>query len=76
MAMRNFYIEADIEGRKTMLTGGPAAKDGGMTVDIRQREEGNSVLAFRIECREYAGKLTTKVYDSTGHYVAEFKTKR
>ena len=51
MAMRNFYMEADIEGRKTMLTGGPAAKDGGMTVDIRQREEGNSVLAFRIECR-------------------------
>ena len=29
MAVRNFYVEADIDGRQTMLGGGPRNKDGG-----------------------------------------------
>ena len=76
MAMRNFYMEADIDGRKTMLTGGPAAKDGEMNVTIRQRDEGNSVVAFRVRCMERDGELTTFVFDNEGNNVAEFKTKR
>lgn len=76
MAMRNFYIEADIEGRSSTLTGGPACKDGGMAVTIRQRDEGNSVVAFRINCTERDGELTTFVFDNEGNKVAEFKTKR
>ena len=28
MAMRNFWIDVDIDGRKTLLSGGPRTKDG------------------------------------------------
>lgn len=37
MSVRPFYISADIEGRKTMLTGGPRKSDGYMHVEITQR---------------------------------------
>lgn len=76
MAMRNFYMEADIDGRMNLVTGGPAAKDGEMTVTIRQRDEGNSVVAFRIRCMEREGMLKTVVFDNEGYPVAEFATKR
>ena len=76
MAMRNFYLTADIDGRKTLLTGGPAAKDGEMYVTIRQRDAGNSVVAFIIRCMERGGELTTFVFDNEGNKVADFKTKR
>ena len=39
MAVRNFYVEADIEGRETMLGGGPRNKEGGMTTNIYQRDD-------------------------------------
>lgn len=34
MAVRPFYINADIEGRQTYLEGGPRRKDGNMFIDI------------------------------------------
>lgn len=76
MAMRNFYMEADIDGRKSMLTGGPAAKDGEMTVTIRQRDKGNSVVAFKIYCIETDGELVTLVHDNKDNRVARFETQR
>lgn len=74
--MRNFYLTADIDGRETLLTGGPRAKTGEMTVEIRQRDEGCSVVAFRIVCTEFDGKLTTTVFDHGGVMVAQFTTDR
>lgn len=38
MAVRPFYIEADIEGRKTPLAGGTARKNGEHHISIHQRE--------------------------------------
>lgn len=34
MSVRNFWIDADIDGRQTMLGGGPRSSDGGMDVTI------------------------------------------
>ena len=48
--MRPFWLNANIEGRNTDLCGGPRRKDGIMNIDIRQRDNGNSVTAFKIEC--------------------------
>lgn len=62
MAVRNFWIDADIDGRKTMLSGGPRAKDGGMLVNIYQRDDGGIHRALRIECMECGdGTLKTVV---------------
>ena len=49
MAMANFWIECIIDGRKTRLRGGPRAKDGGFRMDVRMRDEGESISAYTIE---------------------------
>ena len=61
MAVRNFWIDADIDGRQTTLGGGPRSKDGGMDVTIYQRDEGGIKRAFTITCRAYGSKLITTV---------------
>ena len=40
MAVRNWWIEADIDGRRTNLAGGPRNKDGGFELRIYQRDKG------------------------------------
>lgn len=48
MAVRPFYLSADVEGRRTPLAGGPARRDGSMTVEITQRNAGEIETAFKI----------------------------
>ena len=47
--VRNFWIDADIDGRATRLAGGPVSKDGGIDVSIKMRSEGAVEEAMRIE---------------------------
>jgi hypothetical protein len=39
--VRNFWLEAEVDGRKSKLSSGPAKDDGGMfiTLFIREKEE-------------------------------------
>lgn len=77
MAVRNFYVEASIDGRRTTLAGGPASRTGGMVVHIHQRNDGSAELdAVRIKCYENNGNLITEVYNSEGRKVFEYGTKR
>jgi hypothetical protein len=48
MAVRNFWIETKVDGRKTTLTGGPQAKGGGFEQTIYIRQNGGSLPAMRI----------------------------
>ena len=48
MAVRNFWIDADIDGRKTSIGTGPRNKDGGFTLRIYQRDEGSITNAGYI----------------------------
>ena len=75
MAVRNFLVEADIDGYKTIIKGGPRNKNGCMDVTLYQRDEGAIKIAVRIFCREYDGQLKTKV-DVGGECVGEFVTER
>ena len=76
MAVRNFWVDANIDGRKTELQGGPASKEGGMKVVIKQRDEGGIVTAVKVYCYEEAGNLITAVYNNDCELVARFETKR
>ena len=76
MAVRNFWIDADIDGRATELSGGPRAKDGGMSVTLKQRKEGGIFTALKIECMEYDGNLLTRVYNKDGNLVCVCETER
>jgi len=59
--VRNFWIDANIEGRQTMLSGGPRRKDGGMSVYISQRKDGEIITPIQITCYEHNGILKTTV---------------
>lgn len=48
MAIRNFWLEARIDNRKTDLTGGPRGKDGGFTLNIYMRDKGKITRPFTI----------------------------
>ena len=48
MAVRPFWIEADIEGRQTPLQGGTKRKDGSQIINLYQRSDGSIINAFRI----------------------------
>ena len=78
MAVRPFYIEADIEGRKTNLAGGTARKKGEHRIDIYQRDEGAITRPFYIEqySTEENGEhlLVTDVYYQ-GKHIAKHTTK-
>lgn len=39
--VRNFWIEVEIDGQKSKFAGGPQSKDGGFSLTVRQRHEGN-----------------------------------
>ena len=76
MAVRNFWVDADIDGRETMLSGGPRAKDGGMSVIIKQRSKGDITTSLRILCTEHNGSLITQVYDVNHKLIFEKETER
>jgi len=64
MAVRNFWIKADIDGRKTKVEGGPRAKDGGFTLTIYIRSEGSVEKALTIDGLALSnGQLEVNVFD-------------
>ena len=48
MAVRPFYIDADIDGRKTPLAGGTKKKDGDHTISIYQRDNGAITTPYKV----------------------------
>lgn len=60
MAVRNFWVDVYIDGRKARLEGGPRGKDGGMLVTIYQRHNGSSMKALEVYCTEENGILVTQ----------------
>ena len=76
MAVRNFWVEANIDGRATTLAGGPASKEGGMNVTIKQRSGGNITTAARIRCYEENGYLFTEVYGPDGRLYGSVQSER
>ncbi len=65
--MRNFYGKAYVDGRKTDVTFGPAAKDGGFSLDIYMRSKGESVKVLTVEGVANADTLSLHVQDSGGN---------
>lgn len=79
MAVRPFYLEARVDGRKTDIGSGPKSKSGEMFVTVYQREEGSIRTAVRINCTNFTspeGKLMlrTCIFNNEGTRVAEYET--
>ena len=76
MAVRNFYVEANIDGRQNTLGGGPKSKEGEMSVRLYQRKEGEISEALMIDCEVHGDKLVTKIYDSNHNVIFTYETER
>lgn len=78
MAVRPFYVSSSIDGRMTMLEGGPAKRDGEMITYHRQRSDGGIVDTFIVKCKTTHGPnglmLTTTVIDADTQRVIAEKT--
>ena len=65
MAIRNFWIRSEIEGRKTLLAGGPRSRTGEMATDLFVKENGEIYQALRISCiPQENGTLRIRVYNA------------
>lgn len=76
MAIRNFWIEANIDGRNNELKGGPKSKEGGMEIEVFQRNEGEIVTALKVYCSELNGVLYANVFDGEGNLIFQYVTRR
>jgi hypothetical protein len=47
---RNFWLSADVDGRQSPVRGGPWARDGGITLRLYQRSDGEVRIALRVYC--------------------------
>lgn len=74
--VRNFYIKGSIDGRKTDLTGGPSRKDGGMILNLTQRNNGSIEKCATIECYAEGDVLKTIIYGKDGNAIFENITEK
>lgn len=75
--VRNFWIEADIDGRESRLSGGPVSKDGRIDVTFKQRDNGSVTHALRVQGYARAdGSLTLRVFDADDVAIHDHDTRR
>lgn len=59
--VRNFWLEANVDGRDSSVGTGPRAKDGGMRITIYQRNDGQVDEALSVRCQAAGTKLITRI---------------
>ena len=48
--VRNFWVAGDVDGRRSPISGGPRAHDGGLSLTLYQRKEGQVARALTVHC--------------------------
>lgn len=46
--VRNFWIEASVDGIQSTIATGPRAKDGGFSLTVKQRDQGGIIVALKV----------------------------
>lgn len=75
--VRNFWINARIDGRNTNLSGGPRSKGGAFEQTIYQRSDGSVTVAAQIDAYAMTdGTLVLRITDGQGNLIHEHRTNR
>jgi len=75
--VRNFWVDAQVDGRQEDLGSGPRAKDGGMTLQVYQRDDGGIVKALSIwGTTRTDGTLVLQIADGKGNLLHTVTTHR
>ena len=76
MRVRNFYLDAEIDGRSTRLTGGPQSKDGGFYLSVKQRSNNAVTTPLVVEGEaDENGELLLRIWYN-GELITKHRTKR
>lgn len=67
--VRNFWIQASIDGINTSVATGPRSKDGGFSLTIKQRDGGDIITA--LEVRGFVNRAGELVLEATSAYSAD-----
>jgi len=61
--VRNFWIEATVDGRQERIESGPRSKDGGFDLTIKMRDGGGIVTALDVRgIAQNNGTLTLAIF--------------
>ena len=74
--VRNFWLKATIDGRGSVLSGGPVRKDGGFYLTVEQRDGGEIITALKVSgIARTDGSILLRV-EPTGAQAVEVVTLR
>ena len=48
--VRNFWVAGEVDGRRTRIRGGPRRRDGGVSLTLYQRADGEVATALKVHC--------------------------
>jgi hypothetical protein len=48
--VRNFWISGEVDGRRSRVSGGPRARDGGLCLTVYQRDRGRIETSLKVAC--------------------------
>ena len=75
--VRNFWIEAEVDGRMHGFSGGPVSKGGGFRLTVQIRNKGSVTRAGTLYGHEIDGKLTLAWQPAvSGEYIELLTTTR
>lgn len=74
--VRNFWLDACIDGETTPLSSGPRSTDGGMSVYLRIRDNGQVAGAISVQCFAIDDRLELVVKDENGKEIYRKETIR
>lgn len=75
--VRNFWIELEVDGRKTRIATGPIAADGGFVLTVRQRDRGGIITPLRLGgYADAKGYLTLVANSGNGNELVLARTSR
>lgn len=75
-AVRNFWIEANIDGYKNPLKGGPRNKDGGFVLFVGMRDQGSVTNPVYIRGMVTAENKLALYVHANGKIIYEMETER
>lgn len=59
--VRNFWIDGEVDGRQSPVTGGPSSENGGFYLNIYMRDNGEVTLPVSIRGHYINGSLELEV---------------
>ena len=74
--VRNFWIDANIDGRQETLSGGPQGKDGGFTLTVKMRDNGDITQPIEIAGLVHIDGTLELTVHQNGQRIGQVKTRR